>query len=90
MKPYYDVYDHTNFGAVSNDSSDNGRYNGYALYQVGALWLTAPSALDGYDVIGYRHAATITNGATSFAGAGGDGNLQYVDDNTVFTVRTDR
>ena len=86
-KPYYDVYDHTNFGAVSNDSSDNGRYNGYALYQVETL-ADGTVNLDGYDVIGYRHAATITNGATSFAGAGGDGNLQYVDDNTVFTVRT--
>ncbi|MGN1004407.1 MAG: hypothetical protein ACI4O5_06160, partial [Oscillospiraceae bacterium] len=69
---------------VSNDSIYNGVYNGFGLYRVETL-ANGKVNLDGYNVISYRHATTITTNATYFVGEGGHN--VYVDDATVFTVR---
>ena len=72
---------------VGNDSSQNAYYNGFGLYRVETL-ANGTVNLDGYEVVGYKHAGTIATNATYFEGAGGAGDRVYVDDYTVFTVRT--
>ena len=62
-------------------------YNGFGLYRVETL-ANGTVNLDGYEVVGYKHAGTIATNATYFEGAGGAGDRVYVDDYTVFTVRT--
>ena len=70
---------------MSDESAQNTAYEGIALYRVEAL-NDGTVNLDGNNVVNYRHATTITTGSTTFVGVGGQS--VYVDDNTVFTVRT--
>ena len=87
--PTYSVGGHYNFsGATANMSDEsklNTAYEGIALYRVETL-TNGTVNLDGQGVVSYRHATTITTTSTTFVGVGGQ--PVYVDDNTVFTVRT--
>ena len=87
--PTYTVAGDYNFSNKAANVSDepklNGAYAGVALYRVQTL-ADGTTVLDGYNgVVGYRHASTITTGATAFVGVSGQ--PVYVDDNTVFTAR---
>ena len=81
----YDFASGSKIANVSDEPKLNGAYEGVALYRVQTL-ADGTSVLDGYNgVVSYRHATTITTGATAFEGI--NGQPVYVDDNTVFTAR---
>ena len=79
-------FDGTTSAKMSDESKLNTSYEGIALYRVEAL-TNGTVNLDGYNgVVNYRHATTITTTSTTFVGV--NGQPVYVDDSTVFTVRT--
>ena len=71
---------------VSNDGLYNNLYKGYAMYRVDSK-LDGTVALEGYDIVTYKHEAKFASNNSAILTSGGDVAV-YVSSNTQYLVRT--